>query len=227
VLALTAVVLVLLGSREFIGYDSYWHVFIARQDRWPNFWHEVRDNAHPPLFYLLLRVASSWFGSTLLAYRAVSIAATVAATAIVAAIVGRLTSNRPLAIVAAAGFGLAYGVIMTGLEVRAYALCAAFTLLAFLFYLDWLRAPARRQSTRIFVGFAIAATLAVITHYSTFFFLAAVVSTPIVLAQLSPWWRRRLEAKISTRPLATALMFGVPLVSAVLSSGTSTFVSGK
>jgi len=214
VLALTAIVLVFLGGREFIGYDSYWHVFIARQDRWPNFWHEVRDNAHPPLFYLLLRVASSWFGSTLLAYRAVSIAATVAATAIVAAIVGRLTSNRPLAIVAAAAFGLAYGVIMTGLEVRAYALCAAFTLLAFLFYLDWLRAPARRQSTRIFVGFAIAATLAVITHYSTFFFLAAVVSTPIVLAQLSPWWRRRLEAKISTRPLATALMFGVPLVSA-------------
>jgi hypothetical protein len=212
VLSLTAVVLVFLGSREFIGYDSYWHVFIARQDRWPNFWHEVRDNAHPPLFYLLLRVASWWLGSTLLVYRAVSIAATVAATGLVAAIVRRTTSNRPLAVVAAAAFGFAYGVIMPGLDVRAYALCAAFTLLAFLFHLDWLRAPARRQSTGIFAGFALSATLAVLTHYSTFFFLAAVIATPIVLALVSRAWRRRLVAKISMRPLATGSMFGVPII---------------
>jgi 4-amino-4-deoxy-L-arabinose transferase-like glycosyltransferase len=215
VLVLTAIILVFLGNREFIGYDSYWHVFIARQDRWPNFWHEVRENAHPPLFYLLLRTASWLFGSTLLGYRAVSIGATLAATAIVAAVVRRMTSNRPLAIVAAAAFAFSYGVIVTALEVRAYALCAAFTLLALLFHLDWLRAPARRQPTRIFAGFAVAATLAVVTHYSTFFFLAAVIATPIALALLSRAWRVRLAAKISTRPLATALMLGVPVVAAV------------
>ncbi len=214
VLALTAIVLVFLGGREHIGYDSYWHVFIARQDRWPNFWHEVRDNAHPPLFYFLLRAASAWLGSTLLAYRSVSIAATVAAAGLVAAIIRRTTSNRPLAIVAAAAFGSAYGVIMTGLEVRAYALCAAFTLLAFVFYLDWLRASPRRLSARTCVGFALASTLAVLTHYSTFFFLAAVIATPVALALISRGWRRRLTAKISVRPLATALMFGVPVAAA-------------
>jgi len=214
VLAAGAGVLVFLGSREFIGYDSYWHVFIARQDRWPNFWREVRQNAHPPLFYLLLRAAASWIGSTLLAYRAVSIAAIVACGGLVARIVRRTTSNRPLAVVAAAAFASAFGVLMTGLEVRAYALCAAFTLLAFVFYLDWLAASARRQRARTFVGFAAAATLAVASHYSTFLFLPAAMATPFVLALASSRWRRRLIANVAARPLATALMFGVPLAAA-------------
>ena len=214
VLVATAAILIVLGSREFIGYDSFWHVFIARQDRWLNFGHEVRDNAHPPLFYLLLRIASAWFGSTLLAYRAVSIAAIVAATGLVAMIVRRITSNLPLAIVAAAAFGFAEGAIMVGLEVRAYALCAAFTLLSVVFYLDWLAASARRQSARSGAGFALAATAAVATHYSTFFFLAAAIGTPIALALISSRWRRRLTAKLSAHPLATALMFGIPLAAA-------------
>jgi 4-amino-4-deoxy-L-arabinose transferase-like glycosyltransferase len=211
VLLLTAVALVFLGGRQPIGYDSYWHVFIARQDRWPNFWQEVRDNAHPPLFYLLLRVASAWLGSNLLAYRAISIAATVCSACLIAAIVRRTTSGRSLAIVAAAAFGLSYGAIMMGMEVRAYSLCAAFTLLAFLFYLDWLRRPARRVSGWTCAGFALAATAAVLTHYSTFFFLAAALATPAILALIDRRWRRRLVRTVGARPLATALMFGAPL----------------
>jgi hypothetical protein len=214
VLVTTAVVLVVLGRREYIGYDSYWHVFIARQDRWPDFWREVHDNAHPPLFYLLLRVAWYWLGPGLLAYRLVSIAATVAATAIVSAIVRRTTSNRPLAIVAAAAFGLSYGAIAVGLEVRAYALCAAFTLLAFLCYLDWLAVSPRRPTARAAAGFAIAATLAVLTHYSTFFFLAAALATPAILAIVSRAWRQRIAARVVAHPLQTVLMFGAPIAAA-------------
>jgi hypothetical protein len=215
VLALTAIVLIVLGRRESIGYDSYWHIFIARQDLWPNFWREVRDNAHPPLFYFLLRLASLWIGPTYLAYRAVSIAATVASAALVAAIVWRTTTNRALAVVAVAAFGFAYGAIMIGLEVRAYALSTAFTLLAFMFYLDWLRAPARRVTLRTPIGFALAATAAVLTHYSTFFFLAAAIATPVALAIVSSRWRRRLVATIAARPWPTVAMFAVPIVVAV------------
>jgi hypothetical protein len=217
VLVLTATALVVLGSREFIGYDSNWHIFIARQDLWPNFWREVGENAHPPLFYFLLRLASAWLGPTYLAYRAVSIAATVGSAALVAAIVWRTTTNRALAVVSAAAFGFAYGAIMVGLEVRAYALCAAFTLLAFLFYLDWLRTPARRLTMRTAVGFALAATAAVLTHYSTFFFLAAVLATPVALAVVSGDWRRRLVATIAARPWTTLAMFGLP---SVVAAGT-------
>jgi hypothetical protein len=210
VLVATGVVLVLLGRREAIGYDSYWHVFIARQDRWPNFWREVRDNAHPPLFYLLLRAASTIFGPGLLTYRLVSIASTVAATALVGAIVRRTTANRALAVLAAAAFGVSYSAIATGLEVRAYSMCAAFTMLAFMFYLDWFAASPRRSS-KASAGFALAAATAVLTHYSTFFFLAAAVATPAALAVISRDWRRRLIGKAAARPLATGLMFGIPL----------------
>jgi hypothetical protein len=214
VLAATAVVLVLLGRREAIGYDSYWHVFIARQDRWPNFWREVRDNAHPPLFYLLLRAASALFGPGLLTYRLISIASTVAAAAAIAAVVARITANRPLAVVAAAAFGLSYGPIVVGLEVRAYAMCAAATMAAVVFYLDWFALSRHRSPARASTGFAIAATVAVLTHYSTFFFLAAAVATPFALAIVSRDWRRRLAGQVAAHPLATALMFGVPLAAA-------------
>jgi hypothetical protein len=213
VLVAAAAVLVAIGRREFIGYDSYWHVFIARQDRWPNFWREVRENAHPPLFYLALRAVSSWFGPGLLTYRLVSIASTVAATALVAAIVRRTTANRPLAIVAAAAFGLSYGAVMVGLEVRAYAMCAAFTLLAFMFYLDWLGGGGSARA-RAPLGFAAAATTAVLTHYSTFFFLAASVAATALLAVVSARWRRRLVAIVSARPIESTLMFGVPIAAA-------------
>jgi hypothetical protein len=206
--------LVFLGTRQFIGYDSYLHIFIARQDRWPNFWREVRDNTHPPLFYLLLRVTAAWLGPRLLTYRVVSIAATVYATGLIAAIVRRTTANRALAIVAAAAFGFSYSTIMMGLDVRAYALWAAFTLLAFVFYLNWIGKPTHRLSKSTYGGFAIAATAAVVTHYSTFFFLAAAIATPMALALVSRGWRRRVVAKVSARPAATFVMFAAPAVTA-------------
>src|SRR5262249_5189952 len=106
---------------------------------------------------------------------------------------------------------LAYGAIMVGLEVRAYALCAAFTLLAFVFYLDWLRAPARQVRPRTYVGFALATSAAMLTPYSSFFFLAAVLATPIALAIASGRWRRRLLATIAYRPWITVAMFAVPI----------------
>jgi len=211
VLVATAGVLVFLGRRQPIGYDSNWHIFIARQDRWSNFWREVRDNAHPPLFYLGVRAASAVLGPAMLSYRFISIVGTVASTALVSSIVWRTTTNRALAVVSAAAFGFAYGSIMVGLEIRAYALCAAFTLLAFLFYLDWLRTPPYRPRTRACVGFALAATAATLTHYSTFFFLAAVLVTPLALAGVSRRWRRRLLATIASSPWATVVMFAVPL----------------
>jgi len=38
---LSAIVLVYLGRRERLGYDSFWHIFIARQHDWSQFWSEV------------------------------------------------------------------------------------------------------------------------------------------------------------------------------------------
>ena len=73
---LIAVPLLALYRTELIGYDAFWHVCVARQDVWSNFWQEVGLTAHPPLFYLCLNAAIALFGSNAFAYRVVSVLAT-------------------------------------------------------------------------------------------------------------------------------------------------------
>jgi len=69
-----SVPLIYLAVTERIEYDGYWIAFIATQDRWRNFIAEYQANAHPPLYYLVLR-AGLWFGRSLLGVQAVSILA--------------------------------------------------------------------------------------------------------------------------------------------------------
>jgi len=173
ILVAAAAVLVGRGLRQFVGYDAFWHVFIARQDSWGAFWQEVRHNAIPPLYYLLLK-ASLWLsGASPLAYRTVSIAATLASTLLLAGIVRRITGNQPLAVVGAAAFGLSLSATDIGLEARAYALGIAFLLVAFSAYLDWLGTPVAFVPSWKRAVFAGALTAALLTHYASFFFLAA------------------------------------------------------
>src|SRR5260370_11368589 len=99
-----SVYLGILATRQYVGYDSFWHVFIARQESWRNFWREVQDNAHPPLFYLLLKAAFALLGNSLLVYRLWSIFGIAVSTVLLARLTCRLTRNAPLGIVAAAAF---------------------------------------------------------------------------------------------------------------------------
>ncbi len=210
VIAVSAIVRILFALHDGLGYDSAWHVFIARQSSWDGFWLEVENNAHPPLFYLTLVASVELFGSSLLAYRAVSIAATLASTWLLARVTARLTSNAWTGVVAAVAFGLSFTALDVSLEVRAYALAVTFMLAAFVPYLDWMHAPAEisRSKRMLFGG---AATAAVLTHYSAFFFLAAAVSTPIVLACVDRSWRNRLVHELRARPVALALMLLTPI----------------
>ena len=90
VIALIAAVPMLhMGIHDRIDYDGWWHVFIAREAPWSSFWADVYRNAHPPLFYLLLR-PMTWLGSGRLVYRALSIAAAVVATYVVGRIATRV-----------------------------------------------------------------------------------------------------------------------------------------
>src|SRR5205807_1735173 len=58
--------MVIRAVGETVDYDGFWHLFIASQDRWELFLFEYKNNAHPPLFMLLLRVPSL-FGHSRLA----------------------------------------------------------------------------------------------------------------------------------------------------------------
>src|SRR5262249_21894827 len=126
---LSAIILIYLGRRDELGYDSFWHIFIARQDNWSRFWFEVRDNAHPPLFEFV-RKAVRPFGHTLRVYRVPSILSIVIATVLIFTLARRAVANPWWAGVSAVAFGLSYTAINIGLEVRPYALATCLTLAA-------------------------------------------------------------------------------------------------
>ena len=90
--ALSAVPLIVLSRAELIGYDAFWHVFVAQQDQWRNFWQEIRLNAHPPLFYLCLKAAIAALGANPIAYRLVPVVAILGSTWLVGRIVQRTAS---------------------------------------------------------------------------------------------------------------------------------------
>jgi hypothetical protein len=205
-----------LGTTEFPNYDGVWHVFIARQENWASFWREVNDNAHPPLFYLLLAGSINLFGKSLLAYRAVSIVSTLLATLFVARSVTTLTSSRWSGLMAAAAFGVSFNAVEIGTEVRAYALCTSMLVVAFSFYLEWLAAhPSRFPAWKRLV-FAGALTLAILANYSSFFFLAAALGVPVLLFLSHRRWRVRFWLEATRHRGAAALMFLVPTIAAVV-----------
>ena len=178
---LSAIVLVYLGGREQLDYDSVWHVFIARQHDWSQFWLEVTDNAHPPLF-CLVRKSTFLIGYSPLIYRLPSILAIVIAGALMSAIAGRVVTNRWLPGVAALAFGLSYSAITMGLEVRPYALATCLTLAALYHYLRLVESRFGAQDPKARALFASFITLALLTHYSVAFVAGAAVLSPLLLA---------------------------------------------
>jgi 4-amino-4-deoxy-L-arabinose transferase-like glycosyltransferase len=210
VAALASILLAHFGARQAINYDSIWHVLIARQGG-TVFWQEVYKNAHPPLFYLLLKGAIGVFGNSLLVYRAWSILAVAFSTVLIAHLVVRVTRNAPLAILACAAFALTANGLEIGLEVRSYAVFLAWALVALSAYLDWLSARPGRVPPRTRALFAAALSGAILTHYSAFFILAATLGAPFVLFALHPRWRRVLSLEVRRHRRALAAMFGAPV----------------
>ena len=209
--ALSALPLLALTPKEFIGFDAFWHVFIARQDTWHAFWDEIHRNAHPPLFYLLLKGAISAFGSNFPAYRLVSVAATLGSAWLVGRIVEE-TSGRPwMPAIAAFAFGTSLTTVTIGLDVRAYALGTFFMLWATLALLDLVRRSFGAPGHAARVTFALAASLALLTHYAAALFLLACCVTAAVLTVVDRDYRHGLLANGRRHGLANLLTLGAPL----------------
>ena len=102
--ALAAVAYGCVAVNRGIEYDGFWHVFMASQDRFRMFLREILGDAHPPLFYALLRVALA-FGRSRLAYRAVSLASGLASIFLVGRIARDLGAERAAAGLAARSSG--------------------------------------------------------------------------------------------------------------------------
>lgn len=209
--ALSAVPFLVLAGPEVISYDGWWHVFIARQGDWGNLWDEIHRNAHPPLFYLLLKATIATLGPGAWSYRLISIAATLGSAWLVGRIVDRTSGRIGLAAVAAFAFGGALSTVSVGLDVRAYALCTFFVLGALLALLRLAESSFSAPDPRDRVLFALLAGLALATHYVAAFFLLGCWAAVAILTLLGREYRRRVLGQARRHWLANLLTFGAPL----------------
>src|SRR5262245_58307890 len=65
---LVAAPMLYMAVNQRLDYDSWWHVFIAREVPWAPFARDVYINAHPPVFYFLLAAVAE-LGSDWVVYR--------------------------------------------------------------------------------------------------------------------------------------------------------------
>ncbi len=217
--AASALPFLALARGEFIGFDAFWHVFIARQDTWYSFWDEIDRNAHPPLFYLALKAAIAALGPNAIAYRLVSVAASLGSAWLVGRIVQRAAGHPWLPAIAAFTFGTSLTTVTVGLEVRAYALATFFMLWATLAFLDLVERSSAAPRPRARAAFALTTSLALLTHYVASLFFLGCCATAAVLTVVDRERRRRFFAQARRRWPASLLTFGVPLAVLALEYG--------
>jgi hypothetical protein len=171
-----------LGASQFIHYDGYWHVFIATQDRWALFLSEWQIAAHPPLYYLLLRVVGE-MGHSHLVYRSLSIIPGVGSVYVIGLIARKLCRSTTIALLTAAAYGFSITIIDITCDVRAYALALFLILLAFYYFLNFLLGECQqKQVKRSLVLFGIFTSVAISVEYYAIFFWAACLGVVLLNA---------------------------------------------
>jgi hypothetical protein len=163
---------VYLGLTQFVSYDGYWHVFTATQDHWRNTVLEYKADAHPILYYILLRWVSH-LGHFPIVYRSVSILPGAAAAYVVGKIAEKICTNKAVPILAAAAYAFAITSIDLSIDVRSYMGCLFFVLLSFHAFLTALLLPEDHSGGRAWIAFGVFASLAIGFEYYALFYLAA------------------------------------------------------
>ena len=213
---LAAAPMLYMALNQRLDYDSWWHVFIAREAPWAPFWKDVYINAHPPVFYLLLRAVAE-LGSERVVYRSLSIVAAVVATYMTGRIATRVLRTSVLALPCALAFGLAMTTVIMASAVRSYMLAVALLLIAFRAYLDLVDPTHGPIATKTRVVFAVALIGAMTTHYAAVFFFGAAATVPCLYSAVDgryrKWWSERLRTGW-TAEIATLIPIAVVVVAA-------------
>ena len=195
----------LFGASQFIEYDGYWHVWIAQQDRWENFIREYQANAHPPLYFFMLKL-SFWFGRSNLIYRGVSIISGTASVYLLGRTAWKAMRSPIWAGLAALAYGLALPSILISNEVRTYMMSAFLVQISFYYFLD-LIGEQQPASIRPRVLFAVTASLACLTEYYALIYVGAALLCALLLPILrrNGRWLKSLLRELATFILILAL----------------------
>jgi hypothetical protein len=178
--ALLMVPIVGYGRVARVEYDGWLHVFIATSNGWRHMAGDVLGNAHPPLYFVMLR-AVSLFGDSVIAFRSIGWAATFVAIVLVGWCFHAATASRTFALIAAGAFGSTIATVYLANEIRQYMVSVVFMLLVLAGLIRMLQ---MRATSRDRILVTVAGTLAVLSHYATIFFIAAAVFALLALRLL-------------------------------------------
>ena len=176
------------GNSQFISFDGWWHLFTATQDRWLMLLREWRWEAHPPLFYLLLRFVAG-FGHSHLIIRSIGIVCGSVAGVIIGVVAAKVYRYKASALLTSAAYTFAWSNIEMNCDVRAYPMALLFVLLAFDACLDWTADPAGARAGRAIVRFGAYSSLAILSEYFVVFFLAGCLGILVLRVLLRPAFR--------------------------------------
>ena len=151
----------ILAIGQPIWFDEGYSILLAQQP-WPDMFALAAVDAHPPLYYMLLKVWGSLFGWSEFALRSLSALLMAGAVGVGLVLVRRLFTPRvalaTLPFLVAAPFVLRYGY-----EVRMYALAALIGVLATLVMMI----AVRQQRWRYWAIYGVLVTLGMLTLYLT------------------------------------------------------------
>jgi 4-amino-4-deoxy-L-arabinose transferase-like glycosyltransferase len=193
-------------DQQSLWYDeAYTPVHVLHPSLWATLRSVANTENTPPLWYLLVWADTRLFGTGAVALRLPSALAGIAAVPVVWAI-GLELGGRRAGLIAAALVATSPLFVWYSQEARAYAL---FVLLAALTMLRFLRAE-REPTPRRLAAFALAGSLALLTHYFAVFLLI-----PMAL-----WLLRERSTRRAALPAIAALaIVGVALLGLISAQG--------
>lgn len=158
-----------LIEREFWFDEAYTGLLIAQD--WGAMLSVIQSDVHPPLYYALLKIWASLFGSGEFALRSFSAllgTALIPLTYLMTQRLWKSTGERTAPLAAALLIAVNPFFITYSQEVRAYALVAVLMTLAAAFFFHALHTSPTRF-TRAWAGVALCCGLAFLTHYLSIF----------------------------------------------------------
>ncbi|MBC7815108.1 MAG: glycosyltransferase family 39 protein, partial [Burkholderiales bacterium] len=200
-------------ERESLWYDEAWSMWAVRGDRLTDTLTRVREDVHPPLYFLLLdgwtlpmvagesayavRLLSTLFGM-------IGLAATYA--------VGKRLFDRRTALTALILLATASFFVYYNREVRMYSLVLALAALSTWLYLRWLDTPAGAPTWRrgLIYGLCMAALL--YTHYDGALVIVSHILHLIVVNVLEARTRAQHVAPLHKRILRLVLPYVMALI---------------
>ncbi|HEX4227025.1 MAG TPA: hypothetical protein VHZ07_00025 [Bryobacteraceae bacterium] len=199
----------IIGHTEPLSYNGYWDSFTSLQNRSTQWWLDVRDSGHPPLFFLLQHFAMK-IGTSWLAMRSLVIVCGAATTFVMGLIADKLFQSKIFALLCATSLGFAMSLVELDTDVRPYPLALLLVTIAFLPFIDFIRDPQAPSAGKTLLSFTGLTLLAQLSEHFSLFFYCACIGSAAVYAAVYPEFRKSIWTFIKRKPVIVLIALILP-----------------